>query len=177
MDKPKKPKLSPEESELFRQSLGAIKSLSNDKLHLPIKPKQANVSDKTIRKSEAFYLPASQACSAEEKLYFAKAGLQTKILQQMRRGQIKLEARLDLHRRTRSEAIECIQQFLEQAQARGYKWILIIHGKGQASESGNAVLKGLLNEWLPQQSNVLAFASSQPKHGGTGALYVLLKKV
>jgi len=39
-----------------------------------------------------------------------------------------------------------------------------------------AVLKSHLVHWLPQLDDVQAFHTAQPKDGGAGALYVLLRK-
>jgi DNA-nicking Smr family endonuclease len=38
------------------------------------------------------------------------------------------------------------------------------------------VLKGKVNHWLQQRDEVLAFCSARPVDGGTGAVYVLLKR-
>jgi DNA-nicking Smr family endonuclease len=53
---------------------------------------------------------------------------------------------------------------------------LIVHGKGYRSRNRLPVIKTLLDRWLRECSQVLAFHSAQPKHGGSGAVYVLLKK-
>ncbi|MGY8862749.1 MAG: Smr/MutS family protein, partial [Pseudomonadales bacterium] len=42
--------------------------------------------------------------------------------------------------------------------------------------AGQAIIKSHVNHWLQQLDAVLAFTSALPKDGGTGALYVLLKK-
>jgi len=53
-----------------------------------------------------------------------------------------------------------------------------VHGKGQSKAQGEqtAVLKGYVNHWLKELDAVQAFHSAQPQHGGTGAIYVLLRK-
>lgn len=173
----KKPKLSPEESALFRQSCNNIQPLKQDKLHFPYKTSPASIAPSINRSvTPTFYPDELHECAAEDELFFARGGLQHKTLKQLRQGQIKIEARLDLHHFKSHEAIEACQQFLENAQARGLKWVLVIHGKGHFSKDGKAILKSLLNEWLREQTTVLAFASSQAKHGGRGAVYVLLKR-
>jgi DNA-nicking Smr family endonuclease len=56
--------------------------------------------------------------------------------------------------------------------------LLIVHGKGQSKNQGKqtAVLKGYVNHWLRELEAVQAFHSARPAHGGTGAIYVLLRK-
>lgn len=54
--------------------------------------------------------------------------------------------------------------------------VRIIHGKKNSSEGKMPVLKGKVNSWLRQKSEVLAFCSARPNDGGTRAVYVLLKR-
>jgi len=50
-----------------------------------------------------------------------------------------------------------------------------VHGKGRRSRQPGPVLKGLVDHWLRQRDDVLAFCSARPADGGTGAVYVLLR--
>jgi DNA-nicking Smr family endonuclease len=60
----------------------------------------------------------------------------------------------------------------------GLRTVLILHGKGQRApdQERSAVLKGYVNRWLQDLDAVQAFHSAQPHQGGTGAVYVLLRK-
>jgi DNA-nicking Smr family endonuclease len=79
-----------------------------------------------------------------------------------------------------------LSHFLEDGYARGKRCVLVITGKGRAEreeEELGAMRRATLREkvplWLnepPQRARILAFAPAQPKHGGQGALYVLLKR-
>jgi len=98
--------------------------------------------------------------------------------ERLRRGQMPIEGVLDLHGHRQHEAEEALGRFLASAQAAEKRCILIITGKGQIGDS-RGVLRRSLGEWLNQGANrarVLAFAQAQPKHGGAGAFYVLLKR-
>ena len=53
--------------------------------------------------------------------------------------------------------------------------VMIVHGKGERSNPP-ALMKSYVTTWLEQISDVLCFHSAQRQHGGTGALYVMLKK-
>jgi DNA-nicking Smr family endonuclease len=59
--------------------------------------------------------------------------------------------------------------------SQGYRCLLITHGKG-AQSNPPARIKSYVNHWLQQVENVIAFHSATPRHGGTGSVYVLLKK-
>jgi DNA-nicking Smr family endonuclease len=55
--------------------------------------------------------------------------------------------------------------------------VLVIHGKGMNSPSGEAVLRKLTRHWLAQRPDVLAYCDALPRDGGSGAALVLLKVV
>lgn len=110
----------------------------------------------------------------EDRISFHHSGLQDKLLKKLAQGQIQIEARLDLHRLTLTVALAEAEAFLHRCQQQGRRFVLIIHGKGKKSDK--PILKNALNIWLRTQTNVLAFHSCQPKDGGTGAVYVLIKR-
>ena len=55
--------------------------------------------------------------------------------------------------------------------------VRIIHGKGYGSNNKGPIIKPLVNKWLQQRNEILAFCSARPIDGGTGAVYVLLKSL
>jgi DNA-nicking Smr family endonuclease len=54
---------------------------------------------------------------------------------------------------------------------------MVIHGKAFSQSGQQPVLKSYVNDWLRQLPQVLAFCSAQPKDGGSGALYILIKQI
>jgi DNA-nicking Smr family endonuclease len=111
-----------------------------------------------------------------EEVNFARPGLQHNVLRKLRRGQYAIEAELDLHGDTVSIARERVNAFLRDAIAFNKRCVRVIHGKGKSSEGKLPVLKGKVNAWLRQKDEVLAFCSARPTDGGTGAVYVLLRR-
>ena len=95
----------------------------------------------------------------------------------LRLGHYQIDARLDLHRFAVKQARE-VFSFISEASHLGLRTLLIVHGKGHSKANGEktAVLKGYVNQWLRELEAVQAFHSAQPQHGGTGAVYVLLRK-
>ena len=112
---------------------------------------------------------------AGESMYFARGGLQQRLLQRLRRGQLPAEAALDLHGRTAAEAHYEIGRFLSYCGDRRMRSVRVIHGKGYGSRERAPVLKSRLNQWLRERPEVLAFCSARPDQGGTGAVNVLLR--
>lgn len=111
-----------------------------------------------------------------DELMFCRAGIQNSVLRKLRRGQYSVGAELDLHGLTVSEAKQALTEFLHHARAHNLRCVRIIHGKGNGSLQRRPVLKGKVNHWLPQRAEVLAFCSARAVDGGTGAVYVLLKR-
>ncbi len=104
-------------------------------------------------------------------------GLDRRTQTRMRRGQVKIEARIDLHGLNQDEAYRGLQAFLHASRDAGRRAVLVITGKGQSS--GQGVLREAVPRWLnePEIRRMLrAFSHAAPKDGGEGALYVLLKR-
>ncbi len=110
-----------------------------------------------------------------EILSFSRSGLQHNILKKLRLGKNPIEHALDLHGLTVDQARNELVEFLGECEAANIRYAIIVHGKGFRSKD-KPVIKPMINRWLRAVDNVLAFHSAQPKDGGSGAVYVLLKK-
>lgn len=106
---------------------------------------------------------------------FNRGGPNRRTIQRLKRGDIELEGSLDLHGHTQIEAGTALETFLVESLAASCRCVQIIHGKGRHS-SGEAVLKTFVAKRLMEIQEVLAFCSAQPRDGGIGALYVLLRR-
>jgi DNA-nicking Smr family endonuclease len=111
-------------------------------------------------------------------LDFKRPGVQNGVYRKLKQGRYETDARLDLHRMTTTTARRELFWFLEESVKLGLRTVLIIHGKGQTSaeKERSSILKGCTDQWLRELDMVQAFHSAQPRHGGTGAVYVLLRK-
>ena len=111
-----------------------------------------------------------------ETLSFSRSGLQHNVLKKLRQGKHPIEHDLDLHGLTVIEARKALVEFLEECEIADIRYTIIVHGKGFRSKD-KPIIKPMVNRWLRATDRVLAFHSAQPKDGGTGAVYVLLKKI
>ncbi len=101
-----------------------------------------------------------------------------------RKGDLKIEARLDLHGRTEKEAFAAVEDFIHNAYAQNKRCVLIITGKGIRQENDPWYeTKGIIKEALPAWLNhaeirpfILSMCQAKPEDGGSGAMYVLLKR-
>ena len=106
------------------------------------------------------------------------AGVDRRTDDRLRRGQLAIEARIDLHGQTQSSAYDALAHFIVSSHAIGRRCVLVITGKGPVSQGGG-VLRTMVPRWLAEQSlrrRILALHRAQPRDGGDGALYVLLKR-
>ena len=105
------------------------------------------------------------------------SGLDGKREERFRKGQLEIEARIDLHGLTLDLAHAALGSFLLQARSRGHRIVLVITGKG--NPTGEGAIKRLTPRWLserPYAGIIASIATAQPRHGGSGALYVYLRR-
>ena len=113
-------------------------------------------------------------------------GLDRRSAEKLRKGQMPIEGRLDLHGMTQEQGHKAVQDFIIQGQAAGKRCVLIITGKGRDAQGqrdplskGQGVLKRMVPHWLEQKPLaplILKTELARPQHGGEGALYVLLRR-
>jgi len=109
-------------------------------------------------------------------LDFKRAGVQHGVYRKLKQGKYPMDARLDLHRMTVERAREEVFAFIREAMAYDLRNVMIVPGRGSHGNSPEAVLKSYVNKWLPEFEEVLAYCSAIPAHGGTGAVYIMLRK-
>lgn len=175
----KKYKISDEDRALFRQTIGEVKKVRTSSTvqttiskKIPTRIKQPDFSEPVVLDA----INNLEQVSGEDKLFFTKDGLSHKIIQQLKRGHLHCEEELDLHLLTIAQAEQILHDFLLLCYQRNKRWVRIIHGKGSSNLSSYPILKNQVNSWLRAHPFVLAFSSAQNKDGGTGAVYVLLKR-
>lgn len=96
----------------------------------------------------------------------------------LKRGKLEIDGRIDLHGMTQARAHTALAAFVHRAWNEGRRCVLVITGKGSFSAEGG-VLKRAVPLWLadpPLRAMVLAVQPAQPRDGGDGALYVLIKR-
>lgn len=105
-------------------------------------------------------------------------GIDRRTADRLRRGEMEIDRRLDLHGMTEAAAHAALDRAVAAAWRDGLRMLLVITGKGSPKEGGG-VLRRNLPRWLAIGANadhVLRIETAQPKHGGSGAYYVLLRR-
>ena len=111
-----------------------------------------------------------------ELLAFKRDGVQHGVYKRLRLGQYPLDASLNLHNHSLRQARVALFEFIQDCHASGVRSALIIHGQGKHSKPHPALIKSYVNKWLRELEPVMAFHSAQRHHGGSGALYLMLRK-
>jgi DNA-nicking Smr family endonuclease len=161
-----------DESELSRL-LPGVKRLHSDRINVyqqrPPTAAKRKSNPRQVDSPTGFY---ETSLSAQDSHF--NSGMQVKLQRKIRQGAIRPEDSIDLHGYRQAEALLELDEFMSQAIKRCYRMILIIHGQGFRSQS-EAVLKPLVQRWLSEQAQVLAWCPAQLRDGAAGASYVYLR--
>ncbi|MGI9202972.1 MAG: Smr/MutS family protein [Woeseiaceae bacterium] len=171
-----------EDSSLFRRMMGDARPLPKDPRAPNFKPRP-HPRARFKREDEAAVLRESLEADIEEvetgageSLRFHRPAIGRRTMRKLARGNFSVQDEIDLHGMTVSEAKIALRRFINDSYSRGFTCVRVVHGKGLGSGNHGPVLKGKVNNWLRRWEEVLAFVSTRQVHGGTGAVYVLLRK-
>ena len=182
--------VSREEQSLWRQVTGDVEPLSPQPPKQPEAQPATDKAKKTTpppRKSESKAPAAAPPPAAPAAPVVARqqpelapgktAGLDKRTAQRLKRGQLKPEARVDLHGMIQVEAHAALNDFVSECHMAGLRHVLVITGKGSVREGG--VLRRMVPQWLnqaPLRGMVIAIEQAIPRDGGGGAFYPLLRR-
>lgn len=178
-----------EDSRFFVEAMSGVKPISGGKRLVTREP-DPNMRPSHSLKDEDMEVMAHLSDlvtgSAELDITFSDEyiegsvqGFSLKLMQRLKRGRFPIQDHADLHGLNKREAEVKIRDFLVNSHRRGLRCVLVVHGRGLNSENNIPVLKERLPGWLrkgPAKKIVLAFSTARPYDGGTGAIYILLRR-
>ena len=106
-------------------------------------------------------------------------GIDRKLDKKLKSGNFVPDRVIDFHGMTLEKAFDSLIYNIEKAQKEGQRFLLIITGKGRGTKEGRDSIKSKIETWMKHpniSSKVIKYVDAQPKDGGSGALYVLIKK-
>ncbi|MEX0752145.1 MAG: Smr/MutS family protein [Xanthobacteraceae bacterium] len=170
--------LSEEERTLWRDVTRGI---------VPLQPAGPKAGAQRARDAHAPSSSAKTAKSADlappqrakPELLPALAPLGRRAKQRVARGRDAIDGRLDLHGLTQAQAHGALLRFLQAAQARDARLVMVITGKGSRGGAEGGVLKRQVPMWLKLtefRPYVVGFEDAHRAHGGEGALYVRVRR-
>ena len=178
----------------FESAFGAASPLKKTGRQTAPAFKGADILSSAARRAAAVELVQEKAAlgeqgfdmlESEQNITYSRVGLDGGSLRRLSNGHMRPTLTLDLHGYRIETARDSVWNAVKHGQTEGDRCLLIVHGKagagyrdenGEIRGAGQALIKSHVNHWLQQLDAVLAFTSALPKDGGTGALYVLLKK-
>ncbi len=188
--------LSPEEIELWRRVKRTASPLRPDSDDAalppaaPTPPPEAPPKAPTDLSRLALGGKAASSGSKSDPLLSAAppsppVRMDARAFNRMKRGKLKVEGRIDLHGMTLAEAHPRLTAFILTAAAAGKRLVLVITGKGRGGDDGDPVplRRGILRQQVPHWLStgevgraVLQVTQAHPRHGGSGAFYVYLRR-
>lgn len=109
----------------------------------------------------------------------AAVDVDARSVERLKRGRMAIDGRLDLHGLTQAEAHESLHRFIVSGVNQGRRCMLVITGRGDWGRAERGVLRRMVPRWLNDPAvrpHVLAYTEAQPRDGGSGALYLLLRR-
>ncbi len=172
------------DSDLYREMMANIASITQDTVDNrmptqtasdPLAVCQPPLYPLSHEDLEHLSLEHANMLKPDEIISYRRDGVQDAVFRKLRLGKYDFQTRLDLHQYTLQDARKEVLAFLKECQRMDMKACIIVHGKEKHSNPP-ALMKSFVCQWLEQISDVQCFHSAQRHHGGTSALYVLLKK-
>ena len=173
-------RLSDEEIALWREVARGVTRRRDASLPTPSKP----LSPNSPRAPEPVAVDGPAAGPAPKRTP-PLAPIERRLKRQLARGRGAIDGAIDLHGMTQAEAHQALRGFLRHSQARGARLVIVVTGKGgppgDAAPWGQerGVLRRLAPHWLREHDLrpvVLGFEEAGRAHGGSGAIYVRLRR-
>lgn len=174
-----------DDDEAFMNAMAGVKRMDNSTV-APVKPGPAPAVNGKDEDDGKEYLNSLVSGAIEFEIEYSDEfmfgfvrGTDVKLFQKLRNGAFSYESHIDLHGMNSEQAFDNLLFFIRESFLHGKRCVLVVTGRGKNSPGGHSVLKREIQEWLtrdPFRRVVLAFSTAQPKDGGTGAVYVLLRK-
>jgi DNA-nicking Smr family endonuclease len=180
---PRRPPPAPDDAALWEQVAREVKPLKRKprKVQPPASSARKPADDAKPKPRRAPPLRPTSApakTKSAELTAGATAGIDRRTAARLRRGDLAIESRVDLHGHTLEDARSRLFSFMGRAVARGLRCVLVITGKGLRGE-GAGVIRAELPHWLNDadlRPHIVTYTQAQPKDGGSGAFYVYLRR-
>jgi DNA-nicking Smr family endonuclease len=143
---------------------------------LPPDPRGRSHKRTPARASHPVVIPSTGDEFAEPDEDFAAPGVDRREIRKLKRGDSPAQDRQDLHGMTVAEACASVGRFLDSSRHSRHRCVCIVHGRGLHSEGNVSVVKARVRAYLKTHRSVLAFADAPKSEGGSGAVYVLLRR-
>ena len=163
--------------------LNTVKDVKNDTpVNINIQKNNSEIKIKPHRQFDVIQEFSTYSKCIDD---LSAGGIDKSTLNKFKQEAFKAEAVLDLHGLSEDEAFVKVDNFISQCYNQGKRCIIIITGKGQTIRENDDIFtpKGILKRQVPQwldmprlRAMILVYKHLSEKLGGSGALYILLKR-
>ena len=174
---PPGPRLSAEERALWARVAATVKPMegkSAEAVDMPVEGLAPPVKRKPIARS----LPQPKPARLNEPA--PPDTLDGGWDRRLRKGGASPERTIDLHGHTLATAANALEHALARAVADDIRVLLVITGKPPKPDTkGRGLIRAAIGTWLGSsgyRDRIAAVRNAHPRHGGTGALYVILRR-
>ncbi len=183
-----KPVANDVEAAMFLEAMGEVVPTRADKKHLAKDPQTRPDLVKVAEEESESLAALAELVSSDGPFELTDSGqliegkvpgFDAQVMKRLRTGGFRIQRTIDLHGLTRDQAQGALEAFVGLARKDLLRCVLVITGKGLNSLDQLPVLKAGVQLWLTRGRlgrQVLAFCSAQPADGGSGAVYVLLRR-
>ena len=164
--------------DLFRAAMAGVTPLKRSRAPVIPKPK----AEKPSMPQEGFTAPLGRPASLVAAPGIADQTFDRDVDRALSKGRRAPEAKLDLHGMTLTAAERAVAHFIAGSSAQNRRVVLIVTGKGLRLEGGRVFggrIRAEFLGWLDRTENrarVAGVRPAHPRHGGSGAYYVLLRR-
>lgn len=183
-------KLAPEEAALWQRVIATVTPIRPVKALPPAQPPATRVVKETPQQAAPQPKPvarAKPAVSRAQPVSVRKEASENTLDgswdRRLSRGLVSPESSIDLHGHNLASAYDRLDFGLAQAIARGDRVLLLITGKPPRPESerphARGAIRAAVGDWLASSRHadrIAAVRAAHPRHGGSGALYIVLRR-
>jgi DNA-nicking Smr family endonuclease len=162
----------PKGDETFRDYTRGVRRLASDSQRVPPPPSRPAASASRRDAASPVFDVKDDGVVVEG----VRRGFE-ELLGELENERFPIHDTLDLHGLSAEQARRELLSFCKRVRGPARRAVLVVHGKGAHSPGGRGVLRDEIAGWLsssPLAESVLCFATAPERHGGAGAVYVLL---
>ncbi len=176
--------LSPEEAELWARVASTVTPLGGSTHRPATLPHRAVARTAPTPQPAAPASPVPAQSQAPHPRQIGVHGLDTGWDRKLARGQVSPDFTLDLHGCTLDQAHSRLLHGLAQAKHMGARLVLLVTGKPRQADPADrtnrrGAIRAKVVDWLASSEHahdIAAIRGAHPRHGGQGALYVVLRR-
>jgi DNA-nicking Smr family endonuclease len=176
--------LSGDDVEAWKKVASGVKAYAGKKIHKPSAEPEEDEPETNIRFlwDVRDILPGEQRRPVSQKPLSIGdlTPLDKATAEKFQKGELRIQARLDLHGYRQDEASRALYQFIRDCYDHQKRCVLVITGKGRSADTKVGVLQQNVPRWLGLpgvRECIVAATYARPRDGGDGAIYVFIRRI